>query len=70
MEAVHPFYLNLMAPGVLSGFQQRGIAVRAWTVNDPAVWRQLFAAQVDVIITDDPARALAERAGQLHGGGS
>ena len=34
---------------------QRGIAVRAWTVNDEKAARKLFEAGVDGIITDKPA---------------
>ncbi len=63
VTAVHPMYLTLHAPGVLAGLASAGIAVRAWTVNDPAEWRWLFDHDVDAVITDDPAGALAVRAG-------
>jgi glycerophosphoryl diester phosphodiesterase len=36
-----------------------GIAVVPWTANRPAVWNRLVAAQVDAIITDDPAALIA-----------
>jgi glycerophosphoryl diester phosphodiesterase len=32
-----------------------GLEVVAWTPNNPVAWRRLIAAQVDGIITDDPA---------------
>jgi len=36
-----------------------GIAVVPWTANRPAAWNRLIAAQVDGIITDDPAALIA-----------
>jgi glycerophosphoryl diester phosphodiesterase len=36
-----------------------GVAVVTWTANRPAVWKRLAAAQVDAIITDDPAALIA-----------
>jgi glycerophosphoryl diester phosphodiesterase len=35
------------------------VAVVPWTANRPAVWKRLVAAQVDAIITDDPAALIA-----------
>ena len=61
VTAVHPMYLNLHAPGILAGLAAAGIAVRAWTVNEPTEWRWLFDHEVDAVITDDPAGALAVR---------
>jgi glycerophosphoryl diester phosphodiesterase len=36
-----------------------GLEVVAWTANRPRDWRRLIAAQVDAIITDNPAALLA-----------
>ena len=36
-----------------------GVAVVPWTANRPAAWKRLVAAQVDAIITDDPAALIA-----------
>jgi glycerophosphoryl diester phosphodiesterase len=36
-----------------------GLQVVAWTANRPRDWKRLIAAQVDGIITDDPAALLA-----------
>jgi glycerophosphoryl diester phosphodiesterase len=36
-----------------------GLEVVAWTPNRPRDWRRLIAAQVDAIITDNPAALLA-----------
>jgi glycerophosphoryl diester phosphodiesterase len=35
------------------------IQVVPWTANTPADWDRLIAAQVDAIITDDPAALIA-----------
>ncbi len=60
-DAMHPYYATLGLPGMIEGFKEAGIAVRAWTVNDPAEWRALVRAGIDAIITDDPAAAIAVR---------
>lgn len=36
-----------------------GLQVVPWTANEPAAWDRLIAAQVDAIITDDPAALMA-----------
>ena len=36
-----------------------GLAVVPWTANEPAVWDKLIAAEVDAIISDDPAALIA-----------
>lgn len=61
LSTVHPFYLNLTVPGILDGFRDAGIAVRAWTVNDPADWLWLVDAGIDAIITDAPGAAVRAR---------
>lgn len=35
------------------------LEVTAWTANHPRQWKRLIAAQVDAIITDDPAALIA-----------
>jgi glycerophosphoryl diester phosphodiesterase len=37
----------------------RGAPVVVWTANDPATVRRLAALEVDAIVTDDPAMAVA-----------
>lgn len=39
---------------VVEACRRRGIAVHAWTVNDPRTARELVEKGVDAIITDDP----------------
>jgi len=36
-----------------------GLQVVPWTVNTPADWDRLIDAQVDAIISDDPAALIA-----------
>lgn len=60
-KAAHPHYLTLALPGMIEGFRKAGIAVRAWTVNDPTQWGGLTGAGIDAIITDNPAAAVAVR---------
>ena len=36
-----------------------GMQVVSWTANDPKIWEALIAAQVDAIITDNPAALIA-----------
>lgn len=57
VDALHPFHATLAAPGVLDGFREAGVRVRAWTVNEPDDLRRLIAAGVDAVITDEPAIA-------------
>lgn len=48
---------TLCSAGRLHRAQQAGLAVSAWTVNDPALMRQLAALGVDSLITDLPTLA-------------
>jgi glycerophosphoryl diester phosphodiesterase len=56
---------NLVTPRLLEDAHRRGIAVRYWTVNDPAIMTRLLQLGVDGIITDRPAvlRELLTRGG-------
>lgn len=40
--------------GFVAAAHERGLAVRAWTVNDPAAIRRVVALGVDGVITDAP----------------
>jgi glycerophosphoryl diester phosphodiesterase len=60
-DAAHPYFATLGWPGMIEGFREAGIAVRAWTVNAAADVRWLVGAGIDAIITDDPAAAIALR---------
>jgi glycerophosphoryl diester phosphodiesterase len=53
---------------VLEQCRVRGIRTMVWTVNGgPALARWLACPQVDVLVTDHPARAVAVRAGAVRG---
>ena len=42
-----------------SAARRRGVRTEVWTVNDPDAIQQLYAAQVDGVMTDYPERAVA-----------
>ncbi|MDX2184324.1 MAG: glycerophosphodiester phosphodiesterase family protein [Gemmatimonadaceae bacterium] len=48
--------------GYAASARTAGVPVHVWTVNDPAEARRLWQRGVCGIISDDPARMLAERA--------
>ncbi|WNM23410.1 glycerophosphodiester phosphodiesterase family protein [Demequina capsici] len=61
VKAMHPFAPTLQRPGTVESFRAAGIAVRPWTVIDPAEMRAFMQAEVDAVIVDDPATAIAVR---------
>ncbi|WIY82015.1 glycerophosphodiester phosphodiesterase family protein [Propionimicrobium sp. PCR01-08-3] len=65
----HPHFTQLLEPGgEVFRYQQVGIPVRAWTVDDPQVWRDLIAQGIDGIITNSPASAVKVRDESTHFG--
>lgn len=61
---VSPAY-HLVTPEKVSAAHAAGLQVVPWTADRPADWDKLIAAQVDAIITDDPAELI----GYLKGKG-
>ncbi|WP_062203022.1 glycerophosphodiester phosphodiesterase family protein [Demequina salsinemoris] len=59
--AVHPHIATLRRPGEVESFRAAGIAIRPWTVNDPTDLHAMLLAEVDAVMVDDPAGALAAR---------
>lgn len=57
-SAVHPEHV-LCTPAQVDAWRRRGLAVNAWTVDDPVRLRALAAAGVDGVIANDPRAALA-----------
>ncbi len=57
-SAVSPHY-PLVTPGKVRAAHAAGIEVIPWTANLPADWDRLIGAEVDAIISDDPAGLLA-----------
>lgn len=54
--AAHAATLNasVVSPRALAACHRRGVAVLAWTVNDPSSAKTLVESGIDGIITDDP----------------
>jgi glycerophosphoryl diester phosphodiesterase len=50
---------SLVTPEAVAYAHQHGVQVAPWTVNTPEGWQKMADAQVDAIITDDPAGLLA-----------
>ncbi len=57
-QMVSPHY-HLVTPEKVAQSHAAGIPVMAWTVNTPGEWARMVHAQVDAIITDDPAALIA-----------
>jgi glycerophosphoryl diester phosphodiesterase len=58
--AYNPDYREILRrPDVVPRLRSAGIAVVAWTCDDPGEWALLTAAGVDAIITNTPAELLA-----------
>ena len=55
---VSPDY-HLVTPDQVAAAHAAGLQVVPWTANTPADWDKLIAANVDAIISDDPAALLA-----------
>ena len=63
VEALHPFYPNLVIPDYVKHSRKKKIKVRPWTVDQPEMMQQLIHLQVDGLITNDPQTALDIRNG-------
>jgi glycerophosphoryl diester phosphodiesterase len=50
---------TLVTPEKVRAAHVAGLEVVPWTANTPAEWDKLVAAQVDAIISDDPAELIA-----------
>lgn len=62
-EGIHPFYPSV-DEGLVDDALAAGVAVRPWTVNDPADLRAMADYGVDAVITDRPAEAIAVARGE------
>ncbi|HEX4245590.1 MAG TPA: glycerophosphodiester phosphodiesterase [Acidimicrobiales bacterium] len=56
--ALHPA-LSLVTPELVASAHQAGLAVAAWTVNEPTALRSALEWGVDTVITDDVVSAVA-----------
>lgn len=57
-EIVSPHFTRVRHEEVAAA-HKAGLMVVPWTGNEPAVWDDLIAAEVDAIISDDPAALIA-----------
>jgi glycerophosphoryl diester phosphodiesterase len=57
-EIVSPAF-RLVTPDKVRAAHEAGLQVVPWTADTLADWDNLIAAQVDAIITDDPAELIA-----------
>lgn len=57
-RALHPRH-EAVTPDLVAAARDRGLTVTAWTVDDPERIRELAAAGVDAVITNDVRAALA-----------
>lgn len=57
-QIVSPHY-RLVTRKKVQAAHAAGIQVAAWTVNTPAGWDKMIAADVDAIVSDDPAALIA-----------
>ncbi len=55
---VSPHFTTVKAEEVAAA-HKAGLVIVPWTANEPAQWDALIAAQVDAIISDDPAALIA-----------
>ena len=55
---VSPHFSTVKAEEVAAA-HKAGLVIVPWTANEPAQWDALIAAQVDAIISDDPAALIA-----------
>ncbi len=63
--AYNPEYRAVLGrPGIVTELRDAGIAVAAWTADDPRAWEQLTAAGVDAIITNSPGSLVRWQAGR------
>ena len=65
LAAVNP-YVGLVNTEFVTLAHARGLAVNVWTVNAPADLAAMFDLGVDIVITDDPVRAIALRDGSTE----
>lgn len=59
-QYIHPFFPNLLLPGLAEGCLENGIGINAWTIDDPA-FMELCMAKGGNVITNTPDVALKLR---------
>lgn len=59
VDAIHPHLSELLVPGECEAAHSMGIRVHTWTVDDEAHLQMVLSAGADIVITNNPARALS-----------
>lgn len=59
--AIHPLYANLRIPGLVTRCHDAGIAVNAWTIDQPEHIAMAVQLGVDAVITNVPDQAIQIR---------
>jgi len=62
-QYIHPFYANLMLPGLMDGCLASGIGINPWTIDDPQIMQMCLAKGIG-IITNKPDVAVSLREGK------
>lgn len=66
--AINPHYVNLQIPELVSRTHNAGLAIHAWTIDDPEDQKRALALHIDALITNRPEQALAIRAAHQYTG--
>lgn len=64
VAAVHPHH-SLVTPERVAAWRLKGLAIFAWTVNDPGLAADLMALGIDGLIGDDPGELVRVRDGRV-----
>ena len=55
---VRQWGIEVITPGFIKAFHERGAVIQVWTINDESEMRRLFGMGVDSVMTDDPATVI------------
>ncbi|MDD3278040.1 MAG: glycerophosphodiester phosphodiesterase [Lachnospiraceae bacterium] len=61
VEGLHPSLYQMKMPDFLRQYQESGLKVRVWTVNEEEDLRLLMEQKVEAVITNDPDKAVKVR---------
>ena len=65
--AIHPSFPNLQIPDLATHCHAIGLAIHAWTIDDPEILRKAMNLEIDAVITNVPDLALQIRADRQPG---
>lgn len=67
--AIHPMFNNLQVPDLVKNCHEAGLKVNVWTIDEEVFLNSALLLNVDVIMTNLPARAIELRDQYLKDGG-